>query len=65
MPVLKPTIQLVIVYLYTKYEHFILNGSGDIFDEKVLQNYGRTDGQMEGRMDRCKPVQPPLFQRGV
>ena len=52
MPVLNPTIQLVVVYLYTKYEHFILNGSGDIFDEKVLQNYGQTDG----RMDRFKPV---------
>ena len=28
----------VAVYLYTKYEHFILNGSGDIFVEKVLRN---------------------------
>ena len=51
MPVLNPMIQFVIVYLYTKYEHFILNGSGDIFDEKVLWNYGRTDGQMEGRTE--------------
>ena len=51
MPALNPTIQLVVVYHYTKYEHFILNGSGDIFDEKALQNYGWTDGQMEGRTD--------------
>ena len=29
--------------------------SGDIFDEKILRNYGRTDG----RTDRCKPVYPP------
>ena len=60
MPVLNPTIQLVIVYLYTKYEHFILNGSGDIFDGKVLRNYGMTDG----RTDRCKPVYPQFFKAG-
>ena len=42
MPVLNPTIQLVVVYLYTKYEHSILNASGDIFHEKVIRNYGRT-----------------------
>ena len=46
-PVLNPTIQLAVVYLYTKYEHSSLNGCGDIFDEKVLRNYGRTDGRME------------------
>ena len=46
--------------LYTKYEVSILNGCGDIFDEKVLRNYGRTDGTT----DRCKPVYPPLFQSG-
>ena len=28
------TIQLVVVNLYTKFEVFILNGCGDIFDEK-------------------------------
>ena len=49
-PVLNPTLQLVVVYLYTKYEHFILNGSGDIFDEKGLRNYGRTDGRKDGQM---------------
>ena len=60
MPICNPTIQLVVVDLYTKYEVSILNGCGDIFDEKVLWNYGRTDGIT----DRCKPVYPPLFQSG-
>ena len=60
MPICNPTIQLVVVDLYTKYEVSILNGCGDIFDEKVLLNYGRTDGTT----DRCKPVYPPLFQSG-
>ena len=60
MPICNPTIQLVVVDLYTKYEVSILNGCGDIFDEKVLRNYGRTDGTR----DRCKPVYPPLFQSG-
>ena len=68
MPICNPTIQLVAVDLYTKYEVSILNGCGDIFDEKVLRNYGRTDGRMDGRTDgttdRCKPVHPPLFQSG-
>ena len=34
--ILYPTIQLVIVNLYTKYKVCILNSFGDIFDEKVL-----------------------------
>ena len=55
-PIFNPTIQLVVVNLYTIYEVSILNGCGDIFDEKVLWNYGTTD--------RCKPVYPPLFQSG-
>ena len=29
-----PTMQLVVVNLYTKFEVSILNGCGDIFDEK-------------------------------
>ena len=33
-PIFNPTIQLVVVDLYTKYEVSILNGCGDIFDEK-------------------------------
>ena len=61
MPICNPTIQLVVVNLYTKYEVSILDGCGDIFDEKVLRNYGR----MDRTTDRCKPVYPPLFQSGV
>ena len=33
-PNFNPTIQLVVVNLYTKYEVSILHGCGDIFDEK-------------------------------
>ena len=58
--VCNPTIQHVIINLYTKYDSSSLQGCGEIFDEKVLQNYGRTDGMT----DRCKPVYPPLFQSG-
>ena len=38
MPICNPTIQLVLVDLWTKYEVSILNGCGDICDEKVLRN---------------------------
>ena len=34
MPIFNPTIQFVIVNLYTRFEVSILNGCGDIFDEK-------------------------------
>ena len=34
MPICNPTIQLVVANLYTKFEVSILNGCGDIFDEK-------------------------------
>ena len=64
MLVLNPTIQLVVVYLYTKYEQFILNGSGDIFDQKVLRNYGRTDGQKDGGTD-VNQYTPHFFKAGV
>ena len=56
MPICNLTKQLVVVNLYTKYEVSILNGFGDIFDETVLRNYGRTDGRTDGTTDRCKPV---------
>ena len=36
-PVIYPTIQLVIVILYTKYELSILYICGDIFDEKCRE----------------------------
>ena len=64
MPICNPTIQLVVVDLYTKYKVSILNSCGDICDEKVLRNYGRTDGRTDGTTDRCKSVYPPLFQSG-
>ena len=35
MPICNPTIQLVVVDLYTKYEVSIFKGCGDIFDEKL------------------------------
>ena len=50
MQICNPTIQLVVVDLYTIYEVCILNGYRDIFDEKVLRNYGRTDGRNHGQM---------------
>ena len=34
MSIFNPTLQLVIVNLYTTFEASILNGCGDIFDEK-------------------------------
>ena len=34
MPICNPTIQLVFANPYTKFETFISNGCGDIFDEK-------------------------------
>ena len=33
-PIFDPTIQLVVVNQYTKFEVSILNGCGDIYDEK-------------------------------
>ena len=33
-PIFDPTIQLVVVNLYTKFEVSIFNGCGDIFDDK-------------------------------
>ena len=66
MPICNRTIQLVVVDLSTKYEVSILNGGGDIFDEKVLRNYGRADGRTVGTTDRCKPVYTPhFFKAGV
>ena len=66
-PICNPTIQLVVLDLYTKYEVSILNGCGDIFDEKVLRNYGRTEGRMEGRTEPRPNVNqytPTVSKRG-
>ena len=69
MPICNPTIQLVVVDLYTKYEVSILNGCGDIFDEKVLRNYGRMDGRTdEGRTEPQtdkNQYTPHFFKAGV
>ena len=51
-----PTIQHVTINLFTKYDFVSLQGCGETFNEKVLRNYGRTDGGTDGGMDRCKPV---------
>ena len=34
-PIFNPTIHLVVVNLYTKYEVSIFNGCGDIFDKNL------------------------------
>ena len=68
MPICNPTIQLVVVDLYIKYEVSILNGCGDICDEKVLGNYGRTDGRTEPRTEPRTDVNqytPHFFKAGV
>ena len=52
MPICNPTIQLVVVNLYTKYEVSILNGCGDILTKK-----------WEPRTD-VNQYTPPLFQSG-
>ena len=50
MCICNPTIQLVVVDLYTKYEVSVLNGCADIFDEKSVTE-GRTEGRTEPRTD--------------
>ena len=51
--VCNPTIQHVIINLYTKYDSSSLQGCGEIFDEKVteLRKDGQREGQTEGRND--------------
>ena len=41
--VCNPTMQHVIINLYTNYDFSSLQECGEIFDEKVLRNYGRTE----------------------
>ena len=43
MPIFNPTMHLVVVNLYTKFEVSILNGCGDIFDEKSGEKEKRTN----------------------
>ena len=56
MSIRNPTIQLVVVDLYTKYEVSILNGCGDIFDEKFGKKKGQTQGKTNRRMPICNPT---------
>ena len=52
MPIFNPTIQLVVVNLYTKYEVSTLNGCGDIFDG----NFGKKEKrnkQKEEQIGEC------------
>ena len=42
-PIFNPTIQLVVVNLYTKFEVSILHGGGDIFDKKSGKKEKRTN----------------------
>ena len=43
MPICNLTIQLVVAIVYTKFEVSILNGCGDIFDEKSGEKEKRTN----------------------
>ena len=66
MPIYNLTIQLVVANLYTKFEVFILNGCGDIFDEKSGEKEKRTNignnksekahFQSHDTTCRCEPV---------
>ena len=57
MLICNPTIQLVVVDLYTKYEVSTLNGCEDIFDEKFgKKNKEQTKGRTNRRMPICNPT---------
>ena len=49
MPICNPTIQLVVANLYTKFKVSILNGCGDIFDEKS----GKKEKGREEQIGEC------------
>ena len=65
-PIFNPTIQLVVVNLYTKYEVSIFNGCGDIFDEKFgkkekgtnkrKNKHEKAHFQSHDTTCRCEPV---------
>ena len=58
MSICNPTIQLVVVDLYTKYKVSILNGCGDIFDEK----FGKKEKGTNKRTNRRRPIFNPTIQ---
>ena len=65
MPICKPTIQLVVVNLYTKYKDSILNGCGESLTKKC---YGITEGLTDGRTEPRTDVNqytPHFFKAGV
>ena len=53
MPICNPTIQLVVANLYTKFEVSILNGYGDIFDEKSGEKEQELKSNSIARLKRC------------
>ena len=52
MPICNSTILLVVANLYTKFKNSILNGCGDIFDEKSEEKEKR----IQGRTNRKMPI---------
>ena len=51
-PIFNPTIQLIVVTQYTKFEVSIFNGCGDIFDEK-FGNKEKRNKQKEEQIGEC------------
>ena len=59
MPICNPTIQLVVMDLYTKYEVSISNGYGNIFDEI----FGKKEkGRNKRKNKRRRPIFNPTIQ---
>ena len=58
-PIFNPTIQVVVVNLYMKFEVSILNSCGDIFDEKSGEKEKRTN---IGRTNKRRPIFYPTIQ---
>ena len=63
MLICNPTIQLIVANLYTQFEVSILNGCGDIFDEKSgKKEKGREEQRENAHLQsnnttcRCEPV---------
>ena len=57
-PIFNPTIQLVVVNLYTKYEVSILNGCGDILTKNLER---KKKEQIKGRTNRRRPIFSPTI----
>ena len=57
MSICNPTIQIVVVDLYTKYKVSIFNGCGYIFDENLgKKEKGTNTKQNKRRMPICNPT---------